>query len=56
MTRENVDAALSVWKVFDVIDRLYVGPFLLGESEKNASASSPNGISAGATDTAAPAA
>lgn len=56
VTRENIDAALSVWKVFDAIDRFYVNPFLLGESEKNASAPSPNGISEGATDIAAPAA
>jgi hypothetical protein len=34
-TRENIDAALEVWPVFDAIDRLYVGPALIRAQEKN---------------------
>lgn len=32
---ENVDALLELWPVFDAIDRLYVGPALIRDSEKN---------------------
>ncbi len=34
-TEETVDAALELWPVFDAIDRLYVGPALLQDAEKN---------------------
>jgi hypothetical protein len=32
---ENIDALLELWPVFDAIDRLYVGPALIRDSEKN---------------------
>jgi hypothetical protein len=35
-TKETVDAALEVWSLFDAIDRLYVGPALIKDAEKNA--------------------
>ncbi len=35
-TKETVDAALEVWSLFDAIDRLYVGPALIQDAEKNA--------------------
>lgn len=34
-TPENIDALLELWPVFDAIDRLYVGPALIRDSEKN---------------------
>ena len=34
-TAENIDALLELWPVFDAIDRLYVGPALIRDSEKN---------------------
>jgi hypothetical protein len=34
-TRETIDAALEHWPVFDAIDRLYVGPTLIQDAEKN---------------------
>jgi hypothetical protein len=33
--KETIDAALEVWSLFDAIDRLYVGPALLQDAEKN---------------------
>ncbi|GIK83121.1 MAG: hypothetical protein BroJett024_42260 [Alphaproteobacteria bacterium] len=35
-TKETIDAALEVWPLFDAIDRLYVGPALIQDAEKNA--------------------
>lgn len=35
-TPENIDAALELWPMFDAIDRLYVGPALIQDAEKNA--------------------
>lgn len=35
-TKENIDAALELWPVFDAIDRLYVAPALIQDAEKNA--------------------
>lgn len=35
-TKENIDAALELWPVFDAIDRLYVAPALVRDAEKNA--------------------
>ena len=35
-SKETIDAALEVWALFDAIDRLYVGPALLQDAEKNA--------------------
>jgi hypothetical protein len=34
-TNETIDAALELWPVFDAIDRLYVGPALIQDAEKN---------------------
>ena len=34
--KENIDAALEIWSLFDAIDRLYVGPALIQDAEKNA--------------------
>jgi hypothetical protein len=55
VTRDNIDSVLSIWQVFDKINRLYVSPYLALEAEKNASAPSPNGASEGATPIAMPA-
>ena len=34
--KENIDAALEIWSLFDAVDRLYVGPALIQDAEKNA--------------------
>ncbi len=34
-TPDNIDALLELWPVFDAIDRLYVGPALIQDAEKN---------------------
>ena len=34
-TPDNIDALLEHWPVFDAIDRLYVGPALIRDVEKN---------------------
>ncbi len=34
-SRDTIDAALEPWPVFDAIDRLYVGPALIQDAEKN---------------------
>jgi hypothetical protein len=34
-TKETIDGALEHWPVFDAIDRLYVGPALIQDAEKN---------------------
>jgi hypothetical protein len=34
-SRDTIDAALELWPVFDAIDRLYVGPALIQDAEKN---------------------
>ena len=52
---EAIDALLDVWPIFEAFQLTYVSKGLLLEQEKNASALSPNGPSAGATDTAKPA-
>jgi hypothetical protein len=49
---DAIDALLEHWQLFDAIDRLYVGPALIGADEKNASSPLPSGISAGAKGTA----
>ena len=33
--KDTIDAALEVWSLFDAVDRLYVGPALLQDAEKN---------------------
>jgi hypothetical protein len=42
---EAIDALLEHWQIYDAIDRLYVGPALIGTQEKNASSPLPNGTS-----------
>ena len=49
---EAIDALLDVWPIFEAFQLTYVSKGLLLEQEKNVSALSPNGPSAGATDTA----
>jgi hypothetical protein len=34
-TKNTIEAALEHWSVFDAIDRLYVGPALIQDAEKN---------------------
>ena len=52
---EAVDALLDLWPIFEAFQLTYVSMGLLLEGEKNASAPSPSGPSAGATATATPA-
>lgn len=52
---EAIDALLDVWPIFEAFQLTYVSKGLLLEQEKNASALSPSGPSAGASDTAKPA-
>ena len=55
VTPEGIDALLEVWPIFEAFQIAYVAKGLVLEQEKNASAPSPNGTSAGATATARPA-
>ena len=55
ITPEAIDALLDVWPIFEAFQLTYVSKGLLLEQEKNASALSPNGPSAGASATAKPA-
>ena len=52
---QAVDALLDIWPIFEAFQLTYVSKGLLLEQEKNVSALSPNGPSAGATATAKPA-
>ena len=52
---EAIDALLDVWPIFEAFQLTYVSKGLLLEQEKNGSALSPNGRSAGASATAKPA-
>ncbi len=52
---EAIDALLDIWPIFEAFQLVYVSKGLLLEQEKNVSALSPNGVSAGATATARPA-
>ena len=52
---DAVDALLDVFALFEAFQLEYVTPGLQLEQEKNASASSPSGTSAGAPTTAPPA-
>ena len=52
---EAVDALLDLWPAFEAFQAAYVAKALLLDAEKNASAPSPTGPSAGATATARPA-
>ena len=52
---QAIDALLDVWPIFEAFQLSYVSKGLLLGQEKNASALSPNGSSAGASATAKPA-
>jgi len=52
---EGIDALLEIWPVFEAFQTQYVAKGLILDAEKNVSAPSPTGPSAGATDTAQPA-
>lgn len=54
-TPEAVDALLDIWPIFEAFQIKFVSKGLLLEQEKNGSALSLNGTSAGAKDTAQPA-
>jgi hypothetical protein len=49
---EGIDALLDIWPVFEAFQTQYVARGLLLDQEKNVSAPSPTGPSAGATGTA----
>ena len=49
---EAIDALLDIWPIFEAFQLTYVSKGLLLEQEKNASAPSPSGPSAGVSDTA----
>ena len=51
---EAIDALLDIWPIFESFQLTYVSKGLLLEQEKNASAPSPTGNSAGARATAKP--
>lgn len=53
LTPEGVDALLDLWPMAEAFERLYLGPALLLDEEKNASAPAPNGTSAAGRDIAA---
>ena len=55
VTPEGIDALLDIWPVFEAFQTQYVARGLLLDQEKNASAPSPTGPSAGAIATAPPA-
>jgi hypothetical protein len=48
-TPEAIDAAMEVWPLFEAFQVQYMAPALMKESEKNDSAPSHNGTSAGAS-------
>ena len=52
---EGIDALLEIWPVFDAFQTQYVAKGLILDAEKNASAPSPTGPSAGANAIARPA-
>ena len=55
VTPEGIDALLEIWPVFEAFQAQYVARGLMLDQEKNASAPSPTGPSAGATAIARPA-
>ena len=55
VTPEGIDALLSLWPIFEAFNLLYVSRGMLLDAEKNGSAPSPTGTTAGATATARPA-
>jgi hypothetical protein len=54
VTPEGIDALLEIWPVFEAFQARCLAPQLMWEAEKNASAPSPTGTSAGAPATARP--
>jgi len=52
VSAQAIDALLDLWPLFEAFQLSYVSKGLLLEQEKNASALSPSGPSAGASDTA----
>ena len=52
VTPEGIDALLSLWPIFEAFNLLYVSRGMLLDAEKNGSAPSLTGTSAGATATA----
>ncbi len=55
VTPEGIDALLEIWPVFEAFQTQYVAKGLILDAEKNVSAPSPSGPSAGATGIARPA-
>ena len=55
VTPEGIDALLSLWPIFEAFNLHYVSSGMLLGAEKNGSAPSPTGTSAGATAIARPA-
>ena len=55
VTPEGITALLEVWPIFEAFQIGYVAKGLVLDQEKNVSAPSPSGTSAGATATARPA-
>ena len=55
VTPEGIDALLEIWPVFEAFQTQYVAKGLILDAEKNVSAPSPTGPSAGATGIAPPA-
>ena len=54
VTPEGIDALLSLWPIFEAFNLHYVSRGMLLDAEKNGSAPSPTGTSAGATAIARP--
>ena len=54
VTPEGIDALLEIWPVFEAFQTGYVAKGLILDAEKNVSALSPSGPSAGATGIAPP--
>ncbi|GAB4227804.1 MAG: hypothetical protein Kow0032_07310 [Methyloligellaceae bacterium] len=54
-TPEGIDALIGFYAMFKAFEDSYIRPGMELDAEKNASALSPSGTSAGATDTAQPA-
>lgn len=55
VTPQGIDALMDLHRCFAAFDAQVLAPYLLVQSEKKGSALSPNGTSAGASTTAAPA-
>lgn len=55
VTHEGIDALLDLWPVFEAFQAQVLGPHLVLDQEKNASAPLPSGTTAGAKTTARPA-